>query len=313
MEKNESQKTADELLSGEQSEKEPNHQYHPPACASLELELRDVRDEVAYHPEFLLNTGPNRIDVLVVSRLERVHSSSGLAAIFKKYNIIEYKSPNDALDTAIFYRTTAYAYLLAAKYQGIRPERDVTLTFIRKRKPVNLIRELREWGYELSEYEPGIYHVKRKDYMDMQIIVTRQLGERYHWITVLTDQVEIEDIERIREDIAGFTDERDLLNAEAVFNLIVQLNQNKKWVKELTGMGAFRDLFQEEFDKKDREIAEQREEILDLSEQLQTQSEQLQTQSEQLQSEQEKNNRLQKEVEDLKRQLQELAGKIAVL
>ena len=132
--------------------------------------------------------------------------------------------------------------------------------------------------------------------------------------------LELEQIERIREDIVGFTDERDLLNAEAVFNLIVQLNQNKKWVKELTGMGAFRDLFQEEFDKKDREIAEQREEILDLSEQLQTQSEQLQTQSEQLQtqseqlqSEQEKNNRLQKEVEDLKRQLQELAGKIAVL
>ena len=306
MEKNEPQVTADGLLSPKQPEKEPNKQYHPPACASLELELRDVRDEVEYHPEFLLNTLPNRIDVLIVSRFERVHSSSGIAVIFKKYNIIEYKSPDDTLDNAIFNRTTAYAYLLAAKYQGIRPERDVTLTFIRKRKPLKLMKELREWGYEISEYERGIYHVKRKDFMDMQIIVTKKLGERYHWITALSDQVELEQIERIREDIAGFTDERDLLNAEAVFNLIVQLNQNKKWVKELTGMGAFRDLFQEEFDKKDREIAEQREEILDLSERLQTQSEQLQ-------SEQEKNNRLQKEVEELNRQLQELASKIAVL
>ena len=38
MEKNEPQVTADELLSPRQTEKEPNKQYHPSACASLELE-----------------------------------------------------------------------------------------------------------------------------------------------------------------------------------------------------------------------------------------------------------------------------------
>lgn len=149
--------------------------------------------------------------------------------------------------------------------------------------------------------------------MDMQIVVTRQLGKAYHWITMLTDQVEKEDIERLSKDIAELTDERDLLNAEAVFDLIVQLNQNKKWVKEMTAMGAFRDLFQEEFDVKDQEIEKQRKQLRRKDKQLQTQSEQLQTKDAQLKSEQEKVSMLERQVEELKRQLKENMGKIAAL
>ncbi len=341
MKERESKKTAVQASGMSESEKDAKKQYHPPACASLELELRDVKEDLTFQPEYLLNTKPNQIDLLITCRREKVHSVSGLAAIFRKYNIVEYKSPNDTLGIAIFHRTIAYAYLLASKDSQMRPVRDITLTFIRRRRPVKLLKELMESGYTVSNYESGIYHIRKENCMDMQIIVTSRLGQSYHWITMLTDQVELEDIERIKDDITQFTDERDLLNVEAVFNLIVQLNQDKKWVKGMTGMGALRDLFQEEFDQRDRKIEAQKEEILDLSEQLQTKEEQLQTKEEQLQtkeeqlqtqseqfqvqneqlkskeqqlkSEQEKNTRLQQEIEELKHQLQELVGKIAVL
>ncbi len=304
----------EEVLTFDDLKKGTNNQYHPPACASLELELRDAKEDLAYYPELTLNPKPNQIDLLIVSRSGRVRSASGLAAIFKKYNIVEYKSPNQAMDVAIYNRTVAYAHLLAARYGGrLRPDRDVTLTFIRKRKPVILMRELKASGFEILEYKSGIYHVIKENGIDIQIVVTRELGEAYHWVTMLTDEVEYEDMERILKDIEGLTDVRDLLNAEAVIDLVIKLNQDKDWVRRIRGMGALRDLFKDEFDEKDREIEKKTEENKELSEQLQTQNEQMQIQRRQLKLEQEKNTRLQQEVDELKHQLRELAGKIAML
>ncbi len=318
----------EEVLSFDDLKKGTNNQYHPPACASLELELRDAKEDLVYYPELTLNPKPNQIDLLIVSRSGKARSTSGLAAIFKKYNIVEYKSPNQTMDIAIYNRTVAYAHLLAARYGGkLRPVRDVTLTFIRKGKPVVLMRELEASGFMISKHEKGIYHVTKENGIDIQIVVTKELGEAYHWVTMLTDEVEYEDMERILKDIEGLTDVRDLLNAEAVIDLVIKLNQDKDWVRRIRGMGALRDLFKDEFDEKDREIEKKTEENKELSEQLQTQSEKLQTQSEQLQTqneqmklqsrqlklEQEKNTRLQQEVDELKHQLRELAGKIAML
>ena len=87
---------------------------------------------------------------------------------------------------------------------------------------------------------------------------------------------------------------------EAVLNFVLQLNRDKKWIKEdMNFMGALRDLFKEEFEERDNKIAE-------LNEKLQSKDEQLQNKDEQLQS---KN----REIEELKRQLREQMNKIAVL
>ena len=150
----------------------------------------------------------------------------------------------------------------------------------------------------------------------MQIIVTRVLDRKYKWITKLNDRVEREDLREMMAEVDLLEDEQDLLNAESVFDLMTKLNQNKEWVKEMIGMGAFRDLFKEEFEKKDKEIQDLSIQLQNKDEQLQSKDEQLQSkdkqlknQSEQLKTEKEENTKLRKEIEELKKQL----GKIAVL
>lgn len=314
--------------------KESNKQYHPPMCASLELEFRENRDEIICETEHNLNTKPNSIDFLVVKKDAATVMKSGLGAIFKKYNLVEYKSPRDSLGEKIYYRTMGYANILIAYEDDRFTMDDVTITFVRQAKHVKLMKQLREWGFDIGEYEPGIYHVRKTDHADMQIIVTRLLGKQYKWISKLTDQVELEDVKNMIDDIHSLDNERELLNAESVFDLMTRLNRNKDWMKEVNGMGAFRDLFKEDFEQRDRKIAELSKQLQSKDEQLQTQSEQLQskdeqlqskdeqlqTQSEQLQSkdeqlknEKEKNSRLQQEIEQLKIQMKEQMNKIAIL
>ncbi|MBR1693576.1 MAG: hypothetical protein IJ711_12510, partial [Lachnospiraceae bacterium] len=79
-------------------------------------------------------------------------------------------------------------------------------------------------------------------------------------------------------------------------DLITRLNENKEWMEEMRHMGAFRDLFKEEFEQKDQRIAE-------LSEQLQSKDEQLQSKDEQLMKKDEENSNLRKEIAQLKKQL----------
>lgn len=294
-------------------EKESRKQYHPPMCASLELEFKENRDEIVCEIEHNLNTKPNSIDFLVVKKSADTVMKSGLGAIFKRYNLIEYKSPRDALGEKIYYRTMGYANLLIAYEKDSFTMDEVTITFVRQAKPVKLMKQMRSWDFDITEYEPGIYHVRKTGHADMQIIVTRLLGKQYKWISKLSDRVELEDVKDMINDIHSLTNERELLNAEAVFDLMTRLNKNKGWMKEVNGMGAFRDLFKEDFEQRDRKIAELSEQLQSKDEQLQNQSKQLQNQSEQLQNEKEKNTRLQQEIEQLKKQMKEQMNKIAML
>ena len=309
-------------ISGESSlnDAERKKQYHPPICASLELEFRDNRDEITCEVEYNLNTKPNSIDFLVVKKNDEVAMKSGLGAIFKRYNIVEYKSPKDSLGEKIYFRTMGYAYLYIAYNIDSITMDEVTLTFVRHAKPIKLMKQLREWDFEIIEYESGIFHIFKPGHADMQIIVTRLLSRQYKWISKLTDRVELADVKELMKDIDNLESERDILNAESVFDLMTRLNKNKAWMKEVNGMGAFRDLFKEDFELRDKKIAEQTEMIHDLNEQLQSKDEQLhskdeqlQNQSEQLKDEKEKNTRLQKEIEQLKQQMKEQMNKIAML
>ena len=145
----------------------------------------------------------------------------------------------------------------------------------------------------------------------------------------MTDKLTSEDVGRIAKEADSVTDEQGKQRVRSILDLISLLNRNKKWMKEMMGMGAFLDLFKEEFEEKDRQIKSLSEQLQNQSEQLQNQSEQLQNQSEQLQDkdeqlqtkdeqlqsnerelkeEKEENSRLRKEIEELKKQI-----KIAML
>jgi uncharacterized coiled-coil protein SlyX len=281
-------------------EQEIRNQYHPAFCAGMELILSEWGEALEIHKEYHLNAMPNRIDFLVVKNEDRVKSGGELGAIFRKYNLFEYKSPGQELGWSVYDLMMAYVYLFKA-YEGVKEEHEFTITFVREGVPLKLMKEFRKRGYEIARYADGIYHVKKDGHIDMQIITTRWLEPKYDWIRLLTDKVTEEEIKRLSKKAAALKDEKERMLARSVFDLIKRLNEKQDWFKEVGSMAGIRDLFQAEFDEKDRVIAEQGETITELNEQLHTKEEQLN-------SKDAENSRLKEELKKLK----EMMGMTAV-
>ena len=304
-------------------DEELRKQYHPAFCEAMTEELEANLNQIECMKEYNLNSMPNRIDLLIVKKLADTEMESGLGKLFRQYNLVEYRSPGQTLDAEVYYRSMGYAYLYTAYQADVASVEEVTLSFVREGKPVRLMAQFLEWGFEITQYEAGIYHIKKKDHMDMQIIVTRELDPKYVWLRSLTDKLVLEDVRYLAQRAGEVKDEQGRIRVRAILELVSVLNQNKEWMKgEMSGMGAFRDLFKEEFEEKDQKIAElseqlhnkeeqlhsQSEQLQSKEEQLQSQTEQLHSQSEQLQKEKDKNMKLQQEIEQLKKQI----GKIAM-
>lgn len=284
-----------------------NKQYHPAFYAAMELEFREDKDHLTYYREYNLNTKPNSIDFLVINADTDVKVHSELGAIFKKHNIIEYKSPRHSLDVSVYYRTIGYAYLYQTYGVGESNLDDMTITFIRKGYPRALVKWLKEQGFEIVQYRKGIYHVTRQWHIDMQLVITSRLEDTCTWINKLTSGLEMKDIKSLEKEIGTLDDKQDLINAESVMDLIFRLN--KKEMKEAGKMGEFRDFL--------NELAE--EHIKDLEKQLQKKEEKLQKneillkdKDAQIKEEKNKNKLLTEELEQIKQQLKGHANKIAM-
>ncbi len=234
-------------------------QYHPPACAALELELRADRDVLDFQSELNLNTLPNKVDILVVKKEPSAQIHSGLGAIFQRYNLWEYKNPNDKLNVKIYYRMLGYAGLFTAYKADTEEMSEITLSFMRERKPVKLMSWLKRNGFTVTEYQKGIYHIRRSGHYDMQIVVTSETDvDAYQWVTKLSANVKEEDVIKLGNTAKELLDFRDYLNAEAVFNLLYQLNKNREWMKEEGSiMGQMKSIFSGEYREKLLQQAEQ--------------------------------------------------------
>ena len=243
--------------------KEKDVQYHPPACAALELELRADQEVLDFQPELNLNTLPNKVDVLVVKKKPAVQLHSGLGTIFRKYNLWEYKNPNDKLNEKIYFRMLGYAGLFLAYQADTDDVSEITLSFMREKKPVKLMGWLKKNGFCITEYQKGIYHIKKSGHYDMQIVVTSETDvDLYRWVTKLSSNVKEEDVRKLSDTLKDLHSSRDLQNAEAVYELMFRLNKDKKWSREeLNTMGYLRDLFKEEFEMRDKKIEQQSEQL----------------------------------------------------
>ena len=300
------------------------NQYHPPFCDAMIQIFEHDTCKYEYKREYFLNSRLNRIDLLIIKKRKNSVSGKGLGKIFRKYNIFEYKSPGQALGEREYHISMAYANLYAGYMKKVQFE-ELTVSFVREGKPRKLFDYFKEHGFQISMPEKGIYYVKKLDHIDMQVIITRELGDEYIWLKALSGRLGKEDAVKLTEEAKKEKNPLGKMRIKTILNLVAELNQDKTWMKEMKTMGI-RDLFKEEFEERDQKIAEQEEQIQTLNEQLQSkdeqlqskdeqlqskdkQLEQLQTQNEQLQSEREEVNRLRKEIEVLKKQM----GKIAVL
>lgn len=238
-------------------------QWHPPFCASMRLELNKYKAILDYYMEYALSTKPLLIDLLVIRKARSVQIENEIGRIFKGYNIFEYKSPDDGLSIDDFFKTICYALLYKADGEAVDAidSFDVTVTFVRARKPVKLIEILRyKYGLSVEKRAAGIYEVKEAYLGCVQIVVTRELDPKEHiWLTSLDDQMKEKDARILITEAGKLTAKDDREYADSVLQIAMMKNRDVfQQGKESDGMcQAFWELYAPEIEA-DRRKSEKR-------------------------------------------------------
>ena len=225
-------------------------QWHPAFYADIQIELEAEAGLLIFENEHQLGTKPKEIDVLIVKKEQEVPVRKNIGRIFRKYNIVEYKSPTDYLSIDDFYKVYGYACFYkadTARADSIKIH-DITITFVCHRYPRSLIRYLTdEIGYQITRVEDGIYYIIG-DKIPIQLILTKELSENHNlWLKNLTDN--LEDPEMVNRLIEQYAKHKENSLYKSVMNLIVRANQEK--FKEVKAMcEALEELMKDELEAK---------------------------------------------------------------
>jgi hypothetical protein len=167
--------------------------WHPSFAAALQLELTAYSDRLEYLLEYPLTSEPLKVDVIIRKKSDQL-LDKWIAHLFRRVNIVEYKSPKDYLSVNDFYKSVAYVYLykcLAKQPEGDEPIdiHDTTLTLVCMNPPSKLMQHLEKQEKTIHRYHPGIYYIKGMD-IPIQLIIQSQLPQReYQLMTLLSDRL----------------------------------------------------------------------------------------------------------------------------
>ena len=240
-----------------QKKKETDATYwHPAFYAGIQIELEDDADNLVFENEHQLGKKPMEIDVLIIKKETDRPVKKNIGRIFKKYNIIEYKSPDDSLSVDDFYKVYGYTcfYKADARYVNSIHADELTITFVAEKYPRKMIKHLTKIKkYQVTEVEKGIYYVNG-DLIPIQILVTKNLsGEENLWLKSLTNKLKA--TETAEKLVENYMDHKDSRLHRSVIETIMRANQ--KIFREVNGMSdIFMEIVQEKFDRKLKEEVE---------------------------------------------------------
>ena len=228
-------------------------QWHQAFYAGIQIELQSYAGALTFENEHMLSTKPMQIDVLVIKKEPQTNIEKNIGRIFRTYNIIEYKSPDDHLNTDDFYKV--YGYGCFYKSDTV-PIGELTLTFVCYHYPRKVIRHLEEMRGCLTEkQEAGIYYVTG-DLIPIQIIVVPELtDEKNLWLHSLTNRIRTS--KTAAQLIHEYEEHRQNRLYESVMEIVVQSNRSK--FQEVDSMcQALYDVFKDQLEQKAREMAEEK-------------------------------------------------------
>jgi len=181
-------------------EEEEGIPWHTAFFEAIRMELDEYSRDLQFIPEFPLNTRPLKIDVVIIKKSRDVAIQKNIASIFRKENVVEYKSPRDYVSVGDFYKVYGYACLYISLNKA--DIMDLSLTFVESRYPRELLAHLREVrGYTVEEKLPGIYIIKG-DILPIQVIDSRKLSEDENiWLKDLYDKLNEQEKRRIATEI----------------------------------------------------------------------------------------------------------------
>lgn len=211
-------------------------QWHPGFVAAMELELIEYKGRLYFNSEHNLSKKPLQIDLLVIKKDKPVEITNEIGRIFKKYNIMEYKSPDDSLNIDTLYKVISYAALYKSEGSTVdeKKEYDITISLVRERKPLGLFKSLEERNIKTEMPFKGVYYIKSNIPFAIQVIVTSELpGDGHGWIKSLSHKTKLQDMKKLLDKTKKFKCEHEKELAYSV--LEVALRANKTLIDELKG------------------------------------------------------------------------------
>jgi hypothetical protein len=202
-------------------------QWHPAFYAGIQIELQEYADKLLFENEHQITSKPLAADVMIIKLIEELQIKKNIGRIFKRFNIIEYKGPDDYVSIDDYYKITACAYLYkidVAMTDSIKIE-DITMSIVGVHYPRKLVNHLRDvYGYRVENVDSGIYYVlKDNGILPTQLIVTSELDyEANMWIAGLTN--DMNDSKKADKLLKEYRAHKDNALYESVMNVVVRAN-----------------------------------------------------------------------------------------
>lgn len=180
-------------------------QWHPAFAAVLRIELEKELGRLEIKDEVQLTKKPLQMDVLLIKKGGEEPVEKNIGRIFRRYNIIEYKSPGDSLSVNDFYKVYGYACIYQSdtdRVMEIRPQ-ELTLTFVCSRFPRKLLEHLEKVPRLSKENNYWLQHLRGNLCRGREI---EELMERYEkhshsrWYQSAMDLIVRANWEKVKEE-----------------------------------------------------------------------------------------------------------------
>ena len=229
-------------------------QWHPAFCAAAGLEFHEDIERLELKSEYNLSKEPIRIDLLIIKEGRTGQIKNEIGHIMRTYNVIEYKSPEDALTIDDFYKTIGYACLYKGygEYVDAVPINELTISIFREARPEKMFLTLQRYGHKIEERYPGIYYVTEYLPIPAQIIVTQELEPGEHRsLKILSNHAKKEDVEEFLRKAEGMNTPRDRQNVEAVLQVSVRANDElyREIRRDANMCDALRELMKDDIER----------------------------------------------------------------
>jgi len=237
-------------------------QWHPAFYAGLQIEFEKESDKLIFENEHQLGTKPKEIDVLIIKKNDAVVVEKNLGRLFRKHNIIEYKSPVDYISIDDFYKVYGYACFYKSDVVNVNEIliEDITISFMCYKFPRKLVKHLQKvQKFHIQQVEKGIYYILG-DIIPMQIVILNELSKQENfWLSNLTNH--IINHKCAQEILDEYQEHSNNILYQSVMNVIVHANRSK--FREVTGMcDALMELLSEMAEEKAIEMVEEKAEKL---------------------------------------------------
>ncbi len=196
--------------------------------------------------------------MLITKKNQNAKIEKNIGRIFRKYNIIEYKSPEDYLSIDDYYKVYGYACFFKSetgRTNEIELE-DITITFVFNHFPHKLMKHLKSKRHlQVINVEKGIYYIDG-ELFPIQLIHNNELSEESNfWLKHLTNN--LIGTETPKKLLQRYDNNKNNKLYDSIMDVIVRANPQKFERKDEIMCDALLELMKDKLEEKSLEAREE--------------------------------------------------------